>query len=65
MTEEDLQSGLVYPKIGMIRHVSASIAAGVAKAMHDTGRASNPMPKGDLLKHCKAIMYDPTYDFQV
>ena len=63
--EEDLAKGLVYPRLDMIRHVSASIAAGVSSAMHDSGRATLPRPAGDMYEHCKSAMYSPSYDFEI
>jgi malic enzyme len=60
-----LAKGLVYPRLDLIRQVSAKIAAGVAAAMHDSGRASLPRPAGDMLAHCEAAMYKPSYDVEI
>lgn len=57
-----MKQGLVYPRLQLIRHVSASIAAGVAAAMHASGRATLPMPS-NMYEHCQRMMYNPTYDF--
>jgi len=60
VTEERLAVGCLYPRLEDIREVSACIAAEVAEAMFESGRATVPRP-ADILAACKAAMYQANY----
>jgi malate dehydrogenase (oxaloacetate-decarboxylating)(NADP+) len=61
VTEEDLESGCLYPPLTKIREVSARIAARVAEAAHQRGLACGKRPK-DLLRHVRSLQYQPVYE---
>lgn len=61
VTEEDLQSGSLFPPLSEIRKVSAKIAAGVASKAYEMNLAElHPRP-ADLEKYCADQMYSPKY----
>jgi malate dehydrogenase (oxaloacetate-decarboxylating)(NADP+) len=57
---EDLAVGRVYPPLTKIREVSLRIAAAVATAAHDTGRARVRRP-ADIVEDIRARMFEPVY----
>jgi len=57
---EDLAVGRVYPPLTKIREVSLQIAAAVATAAHDTGRARVRRP-ANIVEDIRARMFDPVY----
>ena len=59
-TDEDLQTGCIYPSLTRIRDVSAVIATAVGEIAWDHGLTEKPRPD-DLLSFVKSKMYDPTY----
>jgi malate dehydrogenase (oxaloacetate-decarboxylating)(NADP+) len=58
--EEDLAVGNVYPPLGKIREVCATIAYEVAKIAWDKGLTDREQPE-NLLAEIKAQMYQPVY----
>jgi len=58
--EADLAQGRIYPSLGRIREISASIATAVAQLAYDTGLASEPRPD-HLRAFIEGHMYDPSY----
>ena len=64
VSENDLALGRVYPKLTRIRHVSAKIAADVAKMAYDKGYTDKPRPD-DILAEINAAMYHPVYPHYV
>jgi len=60
VSEEDLAKGCVYPPLPKIRHVSAVIAAAVARVAYESGLATKPEPE-DLLAYMKSQQYEPEY----
>ncbi|PCJ70552.1 MAG: NAD-dependent malic enzyme [Rhodobiaceae bacterium] len=61
VTEDDLAHGAVYPRLSVIRDVSAQIALKVAQTAHAQGLAKNLDADG-YVEAIKNYMYDPTYD---
>jgi len=61
VSPERLAQGCLYPSLKDIREVSATVAAAVAEAIYSDGRASKLPKPGDLLNHCKSVMYVPSY----
>lgn len=60
ISEEDLQSGRVYPRLTEMRNISFEIALKVSELLFDLGLAQIDMPN-DLGEHIKSHMFDPTY----
>jgi malate dehydrogenase (oxaloacetate-decarboxylating)(NADP+) len=60
VTDGDLTRGSLFPALGGIREVSASIAAAVARVAYDNDLATVPRPE-DIDALVRARMYDPTY----
>jgi malate dehydrogenase (oxaloacetate-decarboxylating)(NADP+) len=60
VTDDDLKRGSLFPALGQIREVSASIAIATARVAYDHDLASVPRP-ADLEAFVRAQMYDPTY----
>jgi malate dehydrogenase (oxaloacetate-decarboxylating)(NADP+) len=60
VSEADLKRGAIFPPLGEIRDVSASIAAAVAGVAYEEDLASVPRPT-DLYAFVRAHMYDPRY----
>ncbi|XP_074566583.1 NADP-dependent malic enzyme-like [Curcuma longa] len=61
VTQENLDTGMVYPPFSNIRKISAHIAANVAAKAYELGLASHyPRPK-DLMKYAENFMYKPVY----
>jgi malate dehydrogenase (oxaloacetate-decarboxylating)(NADP+) len=60
VSEEDLETGLIYPPQSAIFEASLHVAARVATYIHDHGlaRASRP---GDIAAHIRACTYRPQY----
>lgn len=61
VTQEELDTGCLYPPLSKIREVSANIAVAIANHAHKTGVASERMPK-DMMAHVTSLMYDPFED---
>eukprot|EP00624_Nannochloropsis_granulata_P000704 evm.model.NODE_12792_length_12315_cov_31.308405.4 len=57
-SEEQLAQGCLFPPLGEVRHVSAAIAAAVAKKEKEEGRLMVP-DQDDWLAYAKAAMYNP------
>jgi malate dehydrogenase (oxaloacetate-decarboxylating)(NADP+) len=64
VSEADLKRGAIFPPLGEIRDVSASIAAAVAGVAYEEDLASVPRPT-DLCAFVRAHMYDPRYGDRV
>jgi malate dehydrogenase (oxaloacetate-decarboxylating)(NADP+) len=60
VTDEDLNHGLIYPRLRNVRDVSRRIAAAVAQIAYKAGLATIPQPT-DLAAAIKAQMYEPEY----
>jgi malic enzyme len=58
--EDRLAVGCAYPSLDNIREVSLKIAAAVAEAVFDSGRASLPKP-ANVMEACRKLMYYPSY----
>ena len=58
VTDADLNSGALYPRLREIRSVSLAIAVSVAQQAFDLGLARAPRPP-DLKAEIEAYMYDP------
>jgi len=61
LTDARLSTGCLYPDLAEIRNVSSIVAAAIATAAWDNGKATVPRPD-DILSYCKSQMYKPTYD---
>jgi malate dehydrogenase (oxaloacetate-decarboxylating)(NADP+) len=60
VTEEELQSGTVYPDLEKIRQISVAIATAVCQMAYDDGLAQIPEPS-DLREYIRNLMYHPEY----
>ena len=60
VSEENLESGLIYPRLTEIREVSLKIACAVAEVAYDSGLANASRP-ANLEAHIAGLMYNPTY----
>ncbi len=60
VTEEDLQTGCLFPSLNRIREVSANIALAVAKVVFARGLTSMTEP-ADLSGHIRSVMYEPDF----
>ena len=61
VTEEEIASGSVYPKLTRIREASLDIAVAVAQTAYEQGLAQSEAPlnlRGAIVQR----MYDPHYD---
>ena len=61
VTDEELASGRIYPKLSRIQEVSAEIAAAVCEVAFARGLSDKPRPQ-DLLAYVRGQMYRPFYD---
>jgi malate dehydrogenase (oxaloacetate-decarboxylating)(NADP+) len=61
VTDADLARGRVFPPLGVIRQMSATIATAVARVAYDRGLASAPEPP-DLHRSIETMMYQPAYE---
>jgi malate dehydrogenase (oxaloacetate-decarboxylating)(NADP+) len=61
LTEADVRRGAIFPALGKIRDVSASIATAVARVAYDQDLADEPRPE-DLESSVRSQMYDPSYE---
>jgi malate dehydrogenase (oxaloacetate-decarboxylating)(NADP+) len=61
VSEEDLASSTLYPKLSGIRAVSKSIAIAVADVAFQQNVAGKDQPK-DLEAHIESMMYQPVYE---
>jgi malate dehydrogenase (oxaloacetate-decarboxylating)(NADP+) len=59
-TEENLETGCIYPPLTRIREVSAVIATAVAEIAWESGLTDDPKPE-DVLSFVKSRMYEPLY----
>ncbi len=60
VSEHDLERGLIYPPLTLIREVSAAIAVAVTEVAYRQGLATKERP-ADLLAEIEAQMYVPRY----
>ena len=60
----DRDQGSIFPPLGRIREISASIATAVARVAYDRGLATEARP-ADLRSSIEAMMYRPSYDADV
>jgi Malic enzyme len=60
VSDQDLDSGSVYPPLREIRNVSLAIAVAVAEVAYAQGLARVPRP-GDLAAYIRSQMFDPVY----
>jgi len=60
VTQDNLDSGMLYPPLANIREVSLEIAVTVANTAFDEKLARIPRPK-DLRQYIYSTMYDPAY----
>jgi malate dehydrogenase (oxaloacetate-decarboxylating)(NADP+) len=60
VSEYDLETGCIYPRLSRIREVSAKIAYEVAKIAFKQGLADREEPE-DLMAEIRAYMYQPVY----
>jgi len=60
VSEHDLETGCIYPRLSRIREVSAKIAYDVAKIAFRNGLAETEEPE-DLMAVIRAYMYQPVY----
>jgi malate dehydrogenase (oxaloacetate-decarboxylating)(NADP+) len=60
VTEEELNSGTVYPDLEKIRQISLAIATAVCRLAYDEGLAQYPEPE-DLRQYVRDCMYHPEY----
>jgi malate dehydrogenase (oxaloacetate-decarboxylating)(NADP+) len=61
VTDSDLAQGSLFPPLGQLRDISASIAVAVCRVAYEKNLATVPNPD-DLRAFLEAQMYDPTYD---
>ncbi len=60
VSQQDLDTGLVYPPLNKVRDVSAIIATAVARVAYDRDLATLPNPD-DLVAYIRSRMFDPVY----
>lgn len=60
VTQEELDSGLIYPPQHDIRKASLHVAARIAERIFDKGLARVPRP-ADIAAHIEAMAYQPAY----
>ena len=60
VSQDNLDSGTLYPPLSDIREVSLHIAVAVAEKAYELGLAQSKRPK-DLTAHIQAMMYEPNY----
>ncbi len=61
VSQADLARGSIFPPLGRIREISASIATAVAQVAYERDLATEPKP-GDLRASIEAKMYQPSYE---
>lgn len=59
VSEQDIQSGALFPRLKEIRKLSLAIAIDVAEKAHELGVAQHEKPK-DLKQHISEYMYNPS-----
>ncbi len=64
VSDDLLSQGSVYPRLTVIRDVSARIAEAVALVAVEAGLASKELPQ-DLAGYVRSQMYEPTYESYV
>ena len=60
VTEDELDSGTIYPDLGKIRQISLSIASAVCMLAWEQGLASYAEPD-DIREYVRSCMYHPDY----
>ena len=60
VTEEELETGTVYPDLRKIRQISLAIATAVCRMAYEEGLARLPEPE-DIRQHVRERMYRPEY----
>lgn len=60
VSQDDLDTGCIYPPLPRIREVSAAIAVAVAEVAYENDLATQPRPD-DLLAYTREHMYFPEY----
>lgn len=60
VSDQDLESGAIYPPLTQIREVSCAIAGAVFHIAVNEGLTEKDLPN-DLESHIKSLMYEPTY----
>ena len=60
VTHSELTQGSLFPPLGRLRDISASIAVAVCRVAYEKNLATVPKPD-DLRAFIEAQMYDPTY----
>ena len=61
LTQEELDSGRIYPPLSRIREVSTQIALATANLAYELELTDGPKPE-DLLARIKAQMFEPVYN---
>lgn len=61
VSQADLARGSIFPPLGRIREISASIATAVAQLAYERDLATEPKPE-DLRAFVEARMYQPSYE---
>jgi malate dehydrogenase (oxaloacetate-decarboxylating)(NADP+) len=60
VSQDDLNTGSIYPPLANLRDVSARIAAAIVKNAQDKGVGTKPkIPPENILSHVKSCMYNP------
>jgi len=60
VSQADLNEGRIYPRLGTIREVSASVAAAVVETARRQNLATREIP-GDIHSHIRSMMFEPEY----
>lgn len=60
VTDAELSTGSLYPRLNRIREISAEIASAVAQLAHERGLAKSDLPK-DMKSHLLSLMWEPIY----
>ena len=60
VTDQELQTGAIYPALSRVREVSRAIAVAVFQIAVKEGLTDQEMPD-DLDSHIKSLMYEPNY----
>jgi len=61
VTEEEIEKGMVFPRVSNIREVSKKVAAAVARSALADGIARYTPPAGKLEGWVGRMMYEPEY----